>query len=133
MTVNITNDIIHEADESFIGALKLSGSTPVHVSIGTPSTAVGVIINDDDLGMYIYVCMFCRMHGKMLYISMYVHKHFYKFGISFQLFNSSMILAVRLNLMVRYHSQSSRWFHLMYCLLYKCAQERVIPSLLKVC
>ena len=59
MTVNITDDVIHEEDESFIGALKLTNSTPVHVSIGVSSTAVGIIIDDDDLGMYIctyYVC-----------------------------------------------------------------------------
>ena len=48
--VDILDDGVHEKNETFIGKLKISDSTPYHVSIGEPSTAVGTIIDDDILG-----------------------------------------------------------------------------------
>jgi len=50
VNVDITDDNVHEENETFIGSLKTSDSTPDHVSIGTPSTAIGTIIDDDNLG-----------------------------------------------------------------------------------
>lgn len=43
-----------------------------------------------------------------------------------------MILAVGLNLMVQYHSQYSHRYHLIGRLQYKCVQERLLLSQLKV-
>ena len=53
VTVDIIDDLIHEENESFIGILKISDSAVLDdISIGEPSTSVGIIIDDDVLGKY---------------------------------------------------------------------------------
>ena len=49
VVVSVTDDEVHEKDETFVGSLKTSNSTPDNVLIGDPSMAVGTIIDDDDL------------------------------------------------------------------------------------
>ena len=49
VTVEILDDSIHEGNESFIATLKRNDSIINNVLIGTPSTAVGIIIDDDEL------------------------------------------------------------------------------------
>ena len=130
VTVSITDDRIHEENESFIAVLKTSDSTPDHISIGPQSTAVGVIIDDDVLGKYTHMFSVKYMRNRII---VYASTHVYKFGILLQLFSLKMTLAVQLNLMAQYHSQSSHWFHLMYHLPFRFVPERVILNLLKVC
>lgn len=47
MAVSIDDDDLDEDSETFIGTLSRISSTPNNVLIGSPSTAVGVIIDDD--------------------------------------------------------------------------------------
>ena len=54
VTVNITDDRIHEGDETFIGIIKISDFFLDDISIGEQSTSLGVIIDDDDLGKYLH-------------------------------------------------------------------------------
>ena len=49
VVVSVTDDEVHEKDETFVGLLKTSNSTPDNVLIGEPSMAGGIIIDDDDL------------------------------------------------------------------------------------
>lgn len=46
------DDSIHEDNETFTGTLKTSNSTPDYVLIGPPSTAIGIISDDDVLSKY---------------------------------------------------------------------------------
>ena len=55
VTVPINDDSIPEKTESFVAVLMTSDATPDHVSIGTPSTAVGLITDNDPLGKHTYV------------------------------------------------------------------------------
>jgi len=50
VVVSVTDDEIHEKNETFVGSLKPSNLTPDNVLIEDPSMAVGTIIDDDDLG-----------------------------------------------------------------------------------
>jgi len=50
VTVDIINDGVHEKNETFIGSLKTSDSTPDYVSIGELFAVFGTIIDDDKLG-----------------------------------------------------------------------------------
>ena len=59
VVVSVTDDEELEEDETFVGVLKTSGSTPDNVLIGTPSMAVGTIIDDDDLGKKYYTDIGC--------------------------------------------------------------------------
>ena len=53
VTVNITDDRIHEENETFIGIIKISDFILDDISVGAEqSTSVGVIIDDDVLGKY---------------------------------------------------------------------------------
>ena len=47
--VSVTDDEVHEKNETFIGSLKRGSSTSDNVLIGNPSIATGAIIDDDDL------------------------------------------------------------------------------------
>jgi len=49
VVVNVTDDEVHEKNETFVGSLKTSNLTPDNVLTGDPSMAVGTIIDDDDL------------------------------------------------------------------------------------
>ena len=49
VVVSVTDDEVHEKDETFVGSLKRGSSTPDNVLIGNPSMAVATIIDDDDL------------------------------------------------------------------------------------
>ena len=51
-TVYIVDDSIHEDNETLIGMLKTSNSTPDYVLIGAPFMAVGTITDDDVLSKY---------------------------------------------------------------------------------
>ena len=46
------DDSIHEDNETLIGILKTSNSTPDYVLIGAPFIAVGTITDDDVLSKY---------------------------------------------------------------------------------
>jgi len=46
--VSVTDDEVHEKNETFVGSLKINNSTLDNVLIGDPSMAVGTIIDDDD-------------------------------------------------------------------------------------
>ena len=52
VTVDIMDDRIHEDNETFIGILKISDFALDVISVGEPSTSVGIIIDDDVLGKY---------------------------------------------------------------------------------
>ena len=62
VTVEILDDGIHEENETFIAILKRNDSIFNNVVIGTPSTAVGLIIDDDELCKHtihnIILCIF---------------------------------------------------------------------------
>ena len=49
VVVSVTDDEVHEKDETFVGLLKASNSTPDNVLIEDPSMAVGNITDDDEL------------------------------------------------------------------------------------
>jgi len=49
VVVSVTDDDLHEKNETFIGSLKRDSSTPDNVLIGNPSIATSAIIDDDDL------------------------------------------------------------------------------------
>ena len=49
VVVNVTDDEVHEKNETFVGSLKINNLTPDNVLIVGPSMAVGTIIDDDDL------------------------------------------------------------------------------------
>jgi len=49
VVVNVTDDEVHEKNETFFGSLKTSNLTPDNVLTRDPSMAVGTIIDDDDL------------------------------------------------------------------------------------
>ena len=49
VVVSVTDDEVHEKNETFVGSLKTSNLTPDNVLTGDPSMAVGTIIDDDDL------------------------------------------------------------------------------------
>jgi len=53
VVVNVTDDVVHEKNETFVGSLKTSNSTPGNILVRDPSLAVGTIINDDDLSKII--------------------------------------------------------------------------------
>lgn len=55
---------MHEGNETFIATLKTSESTPGHISLGAPSTAAGVIIDDDEL---------CKHINMLFTLASYVH------------------------------------------------------------
>ena len=49
VVVSVTDDEVHEKNETFVGSLKTSNLTPDNVFTGDPSMSVGTIIDDDDL------------------------------------------------------------------------------------
>jgi len=55
VTVPINDDSIPEGTESFVAVLKTSDATPNHVSIGKPSSAIGLITDDDPVGKHTHV------------------------------------------------------------------------------
>ena len=69
ISVDIIDDGIHEENETFIATLKRNESSFDGVFIGTPSTAVGIIIDDDELCkcMHVFLC-WCKM---LLYVRIY--------------------------------------------------------------
>jgi len=54
VVVSVTDDEVHEKNETFVGSLKTSNSTPDNVLIVDPSMSVGTIIDDDDLSKKYY-------------------------------------------------------------------------------
>lgn len=76
VTVDIRDDSINELNETFIGTIKTGASTPDHITIGSPSTAVGTIIDDDSLCKYManrssfyFDKLVCCMHAKFYAIT----------------------------------------------------------------
>ena len=55
VTVDIIDDGIHEENETFIATLKRNDSSLDDVIIAEPSTAVGIIIDDDKLCKHLYL------------------------------------------------------------------------------
>ena len=51
VTIEIIDDGIHEENDTFIATLKRIDSSLDDVKIAEPSTAVGIIIDDDKLRM----------------------------------------------------------------------------------
>ena len=49
VVVNVTDDEVHEKNETFVGSLKINNSTLDNVLIVDPSMAAGTIVDDDDL------------------------------------------------------------------------------------
>ena len=89
MTVDILDDSIHEANETFIAILKASDN----VVIGEQSTSVGIISDDDILGNYLrtvatYKCRHAYVHTyihiytqaykcTLTHSHTYIHTHIY--------------------------------------------------------
>ena len=55
VAIDIIDDGIHEENETFIATLKRNDSIFNDVFIGTPSTAVGIIIDDDELCKHLHM------------------------------------------------------------------------------
>jgi len=65
VVVWVTDDTVLEEDETFVGLLKTSNSTPDNVFLGDPSMAVGTIIDDDNLSKTIV-----QLENLQLYIAL---------------------------------------------------------------
>ena len=52
VAINITDDNIDEEDEAFALDITTISATPGTVEVVGPTTAIGIIVDDDDIGMY---------------------------------------------------------------------------------
>ena len=55
MSINITDDSIDEDNEAFRLVLKRTDDTPDLVEIGNPMNATGIIDDNDETGVCVYV------------------------------------------------------------------------------
>jgi len=76
VTVDILDDSIHEANETFIAILKASNSFD-NVVIGEQSTSVGIISDDDILGNYL--CRVATYKCRHAYVHTYIHTYIHMY------------------------------------------------------
>jgi len=66
VSINITDDSIVEGSEAFGIVLKRANNTPDLVEIVEPMNAAGIIDDNDETGVCVYVCVCVRVRVRVL-------------------------------------------------------------------